>query len=424
MQKSVQNIKFAASAKKSRARNIILMKAFAVVLAVGASFALGFMIRGNDALMAQLGVGHDLKAASTTAAESTTYNSVGARLSEVEKVIADDSLDTYDLDDATSKVMEAFADSTADKSLRYYSINRYAALSQDSSTSYAGIGVLFGEYNGKAYAVDVFDGSEAQEADVQEGDFVVAINSDRSQQWSSTEVTAAIKAAAGQEIVITWRRASTLEDEGGNEFTTTLNCNDFTVKNVTTELGDDKVGYIQLKQITSNAATLVDSAIEDLTNQGAQAFVLDIRDNPGGYLTQSVDVASLFVKSGTIVRIQTKDNEETTKNATGEVATDLPLVVLVNANTASSAEVLAAALQDNQRATIVGDTTMGKGTVQVTRDLSFGGALRYTAAYYKSPLGHDIDGLGVVPDVSLSLASDSDNQKSVALETAQSLIKE
>ena len=130
------------------------------------------------------------------------------------------------------------------------------------------------------------------------------------------------------------------------------------------------------------------------------------------------------MKSGTVVKIQTKEAEETTKNANGTIATDKPLVVLVNGNTAASAEVLAAALKDNQRATLVGSTTLGKGSVQVTRDLSFGGALRYTAAYYKSPLGHNIDQVGVVPDIAVGLSEGVDNQKALAIETAQSLVRE
>ena len=98
-------------------------------------------------------------------------------------------------------------------------------------------------------------------------------------------------------------------------------------------------------------------------------------------------------------------------------------MVLVNGNTAASAEVLAAALRDNQRATLVGTTTLGKGSVQITRELSFGGALRYTAAYYRSPLGRDIDGVGVTPDVAVSLSEGGDNQKALAVETAQSLAR-
>ena len=149
---------------------------------------------------------------------------------------------------------------------------------------------------------------------------------------------------------------------------------------------------------------------------------MDLRDVPGGYLSQAVEVANLFVRNGIIVQIQTADGI-TNRQASGEVVTDKPLVVLVNENTAAAAEVLAAALQDNQRATLVGQTTLGKGSVQVIRELSFGGALRYTAAYYLSPQGRGIDGLGVTPDFLVERQSGAaDNQLSLAVETAQSSI--
>ena len=193
--------------------------------------------------------------------------------------------------------------------------------------------------------------------------------------------------------------------------------------NVTTELAGT-VGYIKLKQITQNADDLVGKAVADLTAQGATSFVLDIRDNPGGYLTQAVDIANLFVKSGVIVEVQTLDGSST-KTASGPVATEAPLVVLVNGYTSAAAEVLAAALQDNKRAQVVGTQTLGKGSVQVVRELSFGGALRYTAAYYKSPLGHDINDVGVLPDKTVAAGGDaaSDAQKRLALETAESLVQ-
>ncbi|WP_417123385.1 S41 family peptidase [Paraeggerthella sp.] len=426
MAKHTDSSKIAASARKARARNVRLIKAFSFFAVVCLAFVGGFFVRGEIPLLESLGMGGrpgDSQTSLRSDSSRDAYGSLGARVGEVEDILKNDSLDSYDLDTATSNVLEAFAKTTQDPYLRYYDANRYAALMKDSAGSYAGIGVLFSEYNGRAYAVDVFEGSAAQAADVRQGDFVVAIDGDRDHDWTTTEVAAALRRDEGEDAVITWRRAASLEDEGGEEFTTTLSCSSYTVKNVVTELSGS-VGYIQLKQVTQNASSLVSSAISDLESQGALSFVLDIRDNPGGFLTQSVDVASLFVKSGTVVKIQTKEAEETTKNANGTIATDKPLVVLVNGNTAASAEVLAAALKDNQRATLVGSTTLGKGSVQVTRDLSFGGALRYTAAYYKSPLGHNIDQVGVVPDIAVGLSEGVDNQKALAIETAQSLVRE
>lgn len=404
--------------------NVRLAKIFLFVIAVCVAFMLGFVLRGNPSLLDALGMSS--KATSSRTSQDTsarnTYNSLGARMAEVEDIVAKDSLDSYDLDVATENILNAFAETTKDPYLSYYNPNRYRALISDSTKVNLGVGVLFSEYNGHAYAVDVFENSSAQIANVRPGDVVVAIDGDAGHDWSMAEVLSALKRSAGKEVVITWRRAETLDDTAGDTFTTTLTTSSSTVENVTTELVGT-VGYIQLRQITQNAASLVRDAVVDLESRGATAFVLDIRDNPGGFLTQSIDVASLFVKSGSIVKIQTKEDDESVRNATGAQVTDKPLVVLVNANTAASAEVLAAALQDNKRATLVGEPTLGKGSVQVMRDLSFGGALRYTAAYYKSPLGRNIDGVGVAPDITVNLLNTSDNQKMLAIETAQSFVK-
>lgn len=422
------NRQIAASARRARLRNLHLMRVLVVILCLFIAFAGGFAVRGDDALLDSLGFTDDQDGAAagggTSVQDKDTYASLAARVSEVEDVLANDSMDSYDLDAATANVLGAFADTTQDTYLRYYDPLRYASLLQDSSGSYSGVGVLFSEYDGLAYAVDVFDDSVAQVAGVREGDFVVAIDGDQGQAWSMSEVTAALDREEGESVVITWRRPETVGAEGGKEFVTTLVCSEHTVKNVETELSGS-VGYISVKQLTQTSADLVRSAIGDLDAQGALSYVLDIRSNPGGYLTQAVDIASLFVRSGAIVQIETKDGTSV-KSATGNVATDKPLVVIVNGDTAAAAEVLAVALKDSQRATLVGVGTLGKGSVQVVRDLSFGGALRYTAAYYQSPQGHDINGVGILPDVTVGAGDDAanDTQKSLALETAQALVQE
>ena len=422
--------KVAASAEETRRRNLRFIRVFACILLFCLAFVAGFALRGSPAALEAIGLTSlldDDEISESEEADEDSFSALAARINEVTDILSEESLDSYDMDTTTENVLNALSDSTEDAYLCYYDSERYAALMEEAAEDYSGVGLLFSEYDGQAYVVDVFEGSEAQAEGVEEGDFVVAIDGDSSFEWTASEVTAALTRSSGEEVVITWRRPAELEDEGGEEFTTTLTCRDYVEANVSTKLYRDTVGYIQLKQITSNAAELVSEAIDELESQGATSFILDIRDNPGGYLTQSVDVASLFVKSGTVVRIETKGADETTKSATGTATTegtDAPLVVLVNENTASTAEVLAAALQDNQCATIVGTTTMGKGSVQVTRELSFGGALRYTAAYYKTPNGNDIDGVGVSPDIEVALSEDSDNQLKLAIKTAQALVEE
>ncbi|MGI6105725.1 MAG: S41 family peptidase [Raoultibacter sp.] len=411
--------------KKAGTHNAKIIIVMVFCICVCLSFVAGFLVRGDQNILEALGFSAlvtEKEDAQATDADNT-QTSLSARMAEVEAIIRNDSLDDYDVNQLTPLIMKTFTEENSDAYLRYYDQDRYTNYVKESSGTYAGIGVLFSEYNGQAYVVDVFPESVAESAGIKVGDFVVAIDGDSSQDWTLTEAVNAVSQDEGESIVITWRRPATLDATGGEQFTTTLECHKYKEPNVVTELHDG-VGYIKLSQITQNSASLTKSAIDSLTAQGAASFVLDIRDNPGGYLTQSVDIASLFVKSGVIVGMQTKEEQNSTKTATGSVATDKPMVLLINENTAAAAEVLAAALKDNERATIVGHTTLGKGSVQVVKALSFGGALRYTAAYYTSPLGHEINGVGVTPDivVDMGAAADTDDQKSLALEAAQSQI--
>ncbi len=403
-------------------RNARIIKQLALCMCAVALFCAGFAARGNHELMARLGIEEsETKAASQVA--SSYSGEVASRINEVEGILANASLDTYDSDASTTVVLESFLASTNDSFTRYYSADRYSSyVDVTVADDYPGVGVFFSEYDGQAYALDVFENSSASDAGVMPGDFVVAIDGDRSQQWSATEAINAVQRETGSTVVVTWRRPSSISEAGGEEFTTTLVCGEYSEPNVTAQL-QDEVGYIKLRQFTQNADSLVRQAITQLTSQGARSFVLDLRDNPGGYLNKAVDVASLFVKSGVVVEIDTAD-AKTTKQVSGDIETEAPLVVLVNGNTSGAAEVLAAALRDAKRATLVGVNTMGRGSVQVTKPLSFGGALRYTAARYKSPAGYSIDGVGVAPDVSIALREDSsdDNQKEIAIDTAASLV--
>lgn len=419
----------ALSAAKTHERKVRLVRTLSLVIVLAVVFSLGFFVRSNTTLLTALGIPvlTDIEAAQVASSDAnkTTSNSIGARLNEVEDLLNENSMDGFDLDSVTKSMLDSLAESTGDPYLAYFDPVRYSDyLSENAESSYDGIGVLFFEYNGRVLVNDVFEGSPAASKGVQQGDMIVAINGDE-HKWTMAEVVNALSAVQpGEDVVIRWRHLSSPDAETGEEFSTTLSPTESNVRNVTSQLYGT-VGYIKLKQITQSSADLVRQSVEDLTQQGATSFVLDIRDNPGGYLTQAVDIASLFVKSGVVVQVETTDGV-TTKQASGDQVTTAPLVVLVNDYTASGAEVLAGALQDNDRATIVGETTLGKGSVQVMRELTFGGALRYTAAYYMTPLGHDIEGVGIHPDISVGMADDSrsDAQLSQALDTAEELVLE
>ena len=427
MEKRSNNQRAAVRTRKMRAHNWRITRVLLLILLAAIVFMAGFFLRGNTALLQSLGFSQQITgvAKTDTVTDTTkkdTYNSLAMRVSEVEDILAQDSLDTYDLGEATALALGSFTSSTGDSYVRYYSQERYESLLNTQNEGYAGVGVLFSEYEGSAYAVDVFEGAAAQLAGVKEGDFVVAIDGDRSQTWSRSEVAAALNRSGGSTVVITWRRPETFAAEGGEEFTTALECAEYRAVNLETEFDEQtSVAYIKLRQFTQNSATLAARAIEDFESREAGAYVLDLRDNPGGYLSQAVDVASQFMNSGTVVEVVTKEGSSA-KPASGGVATDKPLIVLVNKNTAAAAEVVAAALKESQRATLIGTTTLGKGSVQVLHELSFGGAMRYTAAYYLTPQGHAIDKVGVTPSTTVEMGNEGDAQKDYAMDTAEFLV--
>ncbi|MDR2587181.1 MAG: hypothetical protein LBC23_02830, partial [Coriobacteriales bacterium] len=169
------------------------------------------------------------------------------------------------------------------------------------------------------------------------------------------------------------------------------------------------VGYVYLRRFNTHSASELGTALFVLESQGAQSFVLDLRGNPGGYLSQAIDITSLFVPSGVVVQIEDRGGI-VAKKVSGNAITDKPLAVLVNGDSASASELVAAALKDHGRATIVGELTYGKGTVQDIRKLSWGAALKYTIAHYLSPNGTVLDGVGITPDVVVPLADATEQE--------------
>ena len=386
-----------------------LLRVFLAVILVAVSFVGGFALRSQTELVASWGipVSDGEREALAAAAANNTFESVSARVGDVEDILSTYSMDEIDLTSATYSMLDDLMKSTGDPYATYYNPDLYNTyIKETTERSYAGIGVVFAE-------------------GVQQGDFLTSIDSEDVSAWSMTEVVNALAKDEGATVSVTWMRPASLDAQTGEQFTTTLTCKVYEEANLTTALSDG-VGVVKVRQISSNAAELVDQATKSLIEQGAGAIVLDLRDNAGGYLTQAVDIASLFVNSGILVQIQGNDGPATTKSAAGDAPyKDVPLVVVVNRYTAAAAEVLAASLQDNERADVVGETSMGKGSVQVVRELDFGGAVRYTAAYYLTPQGEPIDNVGIVPQVGVVNGEGedgADSQLATGIDIARSLI--
>jgi carboxyl-terminal processing protease len=169
--------------------------------------------------------------------------------------------------------------------------------------------------------------------------------------------------------------------------------------------GTEKIGYVRLTQFSKGAAEKLTETINDLFAQGATALIFDLRSNPGGLLSESVNVSSLFIEKGTVV-VEKKETEDKTFSAKRGLLVaneDTPLVILVNGGSASASEIVAGAMQDHGRATIVGEQTFGKGSVQLPHQLSDGSELRVTIAEWLTPNGRQIHGEGITPDITVEM---------------------
>jgi carboxyl-terminal processing protease len=161
----------------------------------------------------------------------------------------------------------------------------------------------------------------------------------------------------------------------------------------------DDIAYIRLTQFLKSTGAELQDVLKDAIDKGAKGIVLDLRNNPGGLLNASVDVASQFLAMGVVAKVvDSEGNESLVQVKRGGIATHLPLIVLVNGGSASASEIVAGALQDYGRAKLAGSQTFGKGSVQIVRDLSDGSALHITSYRWLTPFGRPIDGVGLTPD--------------------------
>lgn len=389
------------TSKQPRIRSRI-MAAIAVVLLAGLIFSAGNIASylGIVDIGSQLRLVDPDTRGSDDPAAVVRFEQLAARLREVATILDDEALATFaqsNLDADTNTAIKTMLESSKDQYARYFTKEELAEYQRMSKGEYYGIGIVLTVQDELVRVLDVYPDSPAQEAGVEPDDVLLAIDGVR-KQWEITEATEAIQRGEGEQVTITWLR-------DGEERTTVLTLRSVITPNCSWEMIDD-VGYIRLLRYREGSADELREAITELEASGAKGFILDVRDNPGGLLSQAIDVTSLFVERGTVVEIETKNGTER-KQVSGKTATDKPLVYLVNGNSASASELVGAALQDHGRATVVGETTYGKGTVQDMRELSFGGAIKYTIAHYYSPDGTAIDGVGITPDIEVTSDGDS-----------------
>jgi carboxyl-terminal processing protease len=329
------------------------------------------------------------------------------------------------LDEIYKVMREDFVDPTAvdEQVLRQGAIDGIIEALNDPHTiyidpeSYAlGVDVISGEFEGIGARVEQdsttgeivilapFRDSPAEIAGIRSGDVVIAVDGESTQGWSVSEAVRRIRGPEGTQVAMSVRHSN------GETEDVTITRATITIPTVFTNPVEDAEGnpvddlaYVELEQITEKTVPDLRTTVAEIIDEGYQGIILDLRRNPGGSLSATVDIADLFLEGGRILTQVDREGKETSFDAKpGDGGEDIPLVVLVGPGSASGAEVIAGALRDNQRAVLVGETTFGKGSVNHLRELSDGGAIYITIARWLTPNGEQIEGIGLAPDVQVT----------------------
>jgi len=272
----------------------------------------------------------------------------------------------------------------------YYGAADYASFSQSLEGRYTGVGVWVRESGGAVRVSSVTPGSPADDAGVRTGDVILAVDGNSTEDASIAAVASLLRGAPGTKAELALRR-------GDDRRNVTLDRSTVTTHDVTVDRVASDVTVVRVSAFTRGVGTQVRDAVSQ-AGSGA-GVVLDLRGDPGGLLTEAVEVASAFLDGGRVVSYERRGSGTTRLDAVGSGNATVPLVVLVDGSTASAAEVVTGALQDRGRAVVVGSRTFGKGSVQEPSRLSDGSAIELTVGRYLTPKGTSIDGTGIEPDV-------------------------
>lgn len=307
----------------------------------------------------------------------------------------------------------------------YFSPESLEGFNQQIEGKFSGVGLSVIEVKKGLRVVKVFKNSPAEEGGVEVGDTIVAVEGESIAGFTSTEATQKIKGPEGTEVTVTVEKPKT-----GKRSEKTLTRAEVVLPNVSSRVfhvGGKPIGYVRLLSFSSEASKQLAHGIEKVQKEGAEGLVLDLRENPGGLLDEAVSSASLFLSEGQVV-VSTKSRTKgstTRKSGPGKIV-EVPFDVLIDRGTASAAEIMTAALQDNAHATVVGTRSYGKGVFQEEHELANGGALKLTVGEYFTPNGENLARTGGIhPEVKVvdKPHTTVDEARQRALETIAARVK-
>lgn len=353
--------------------------------------------------------------------QKSRYREILNKLSELDMVIDryymdDGSIDTQNMSDGLYK---GYIYGLNEKYTVYYTPEEYKQMMADAEGVYGGIGVTVTQ-NAETMqisVVSVSEGGPGEEAGLKEGDVIYKVDGEDVQGQDLNTVVSKVQGEEGTEVTLTLYRPDT-----GETFDKTLKRRKMDEVTVNYGMLEDKIGYIQIKGFEEVTVSQFDEAVAALQKENMQGLVIDVRGNPGGNMTSVCPILDRILPEGLLVYTEDKNGRREEEYADNEQILEIPMAVLVNGNSASAAEIFAAALQDYDWAEIVGEQTYGKGIVQYVIPLSDGSAIKLTSAKYFTPKGRSIHGVGVTPDIKVSI--ESTDTTDTQLEAAVGAVKE
>jgi carboxyl-terminal processing protease len=296
----------------------------------------------------------------------------------------------------------------------YLDRRHWEALREQTSGEFGGIGIQVRKGEGYIEVISPIDGTPAAKAGVLPGDHILAADDRSLADLHLRDAVLLLRGKPGSFVKLTLRR------ESRPKFDLSIRRDVIKVASVRSRLEND-IGYIRISRFSERTAQEVESALTTVKRKSGdrlKGLVLDLRSNPGGLFDQSIEVADMFLDTGTIVSTRSRRDKQTYDATRGEKANGLPIVVLIDKGSASAAEIVAGALKDHSRATVVGTRSFGKGSVQTILPLSVDDRLKLTTAIYLTPSGHSVDG-GIPPDITVPMndkkAGDDQLQYALAL---------
>ena len=341
----------------------------------------------------------------------------------IEETVKDNYTGEIDDQDMEEYMYKGLMASLGDPYSAYYTSEEYEELNAETTGSYQGIGVVMQQDadTGEVKVLRCYEGAGLLPEDV-----LIQVNGENIAGMELSEVVDLVKSSEGGTASLIISR------EGESDYLEiNVPLEEVNIPVVEYEMLEDNIGYISIYEFTGQAVSQYEEAFEELQSQGMKRMIIDVRNNPGGLLTSVCDLLEDMLPEGLMVYTEDKDGKRQEYTCDGENELEMPLVVLVNGNSASASEIFAGAIQDYGTGTIVGTTTFGKGVVQSLIPFTDGSAIKTTTAKYYTPSGRCIHGTGIEPDVEVELTEgleqkseltyEEDNQLQTAVETVKEL---